>query len=97
MWQFTHKTSCEECRGNYEEDERQPPCDEKGNCPINAIDLAPENQTTIDLWHKIKAFGSDLVFTLLDLKLTKYEAEELMYNLSYIENIVNELQKQKED
>lgn len=92
-----HKISCEECRGNYEEDHREPPCEEKGNCPIHAVDLLPENQQAIDLYNKIKAFGSDLTFTLLDLKLTKFEAEELMYKLSIIENIVNEFQSQKEE
>ena len=55
----------------------------------------PENQETLDLYRKIKAFGSDLTFTLLDLTLTKFEAEELMYKLSSIENIINEFQNQK--
>lgn len=101
-----HKTACEECRSNYEEDDRYPPCEEtrpgtnggqEGHCPINAIDLLPENQEALDLWHKIKAFGSDLVFTLVDIKLTKYEAEELLYKLSLIENIINEFQNQKKE
>ena len=92
-----HKTSCEECRSNYEEDDREPPCDEKGNCPINAVDLLPENQEPLALWYQIKAFGSDLVFTLSDLTVTKIEAEELLQTMSTIEGIVNDfLNRQQE-
>ena len=97
MWQLTHKISCEECRNNYEDDDRQPPCEEKGKCPINAIELLPENQTALDLWHDIKAFGSDLVFKLTDLTLTKFEAEELMHKLSIIESIVTEFQNSEKE
>ena len=56
----------------------------------------PENQEALDLWHRIKAFGSDLVFTLLDLKLTTLEAEELLQKLSDIDGIVNEFKNQKQ-
>jgi hypothetical protein len=61
------------------------------------VDLLPENQEALDLYHKIKAFGSDLTFTLLDLKLTKFEAEELMYKLSSIENIISGFQKDQKE
>jgi Trp operon repressor len=57
----------------------------------------PENQQALDIWQEIKAFGSELVFTLLDLKLTKLEAEELLHKLTIIQNIIDEFQSQKGD
>jgi len=54
----------------------------------------PENQEALDIFHKIKAFGSDLTFTLIDLKLTKFEAEELMHKLSLIDSIICDFQNQ---
>jgi len=89
--------SCEECRANYQEDDRDPPCEEKGHCPIGAVDLLPENQEALELWHKIKAFGPELVFKLLNLKLSELEAENLLGKLSLIEATVNEFQAESKE
>jgi len=59
------------------------------------VDLLPRNQEALDIWHNIKAFGSDLVFSLSDIKLTKIEGEELLQKLSSIEGIINEFKNQQ--
>ena len=79
-----------ECRGNYQEDDRDPPCEEKGNCPINAVELLPENDQAIDLYNKIEALGADTVFRLVDLTLTSLEAEDLLEKLAMISGVIAE-------
>jgi len=59
--------------------------------------LLPENQKVLEIWQQIKAFGSDLVFTLLDLQLTRLQAEELLQKLSTIEDIINDFQNQQKE
>lgn len=61
------------------------------------MDLLPENQEPLELWHQIKAFGSDLVFTLRDMTLTRFEAQELLHKLSLIETIVNEFEQAEQE
>lgn len=61
------------------------------------MDLLPENQEPLELWHQIKTFGSDLVFTLRDMTLTQFEGEELLHKLSLIETIVNEFEQAEQE
>jgi hypothetical protein len=92
-WQIIHQTSCTECRELYEEEKRDPPCEEKGVCPISAIELLPDNQFTLDFWHKIKGLGAELVFRMLDQTLTTTEAENLLEKLSFINHVVEQTQR----
>ena len=79
-----------ECRHNYQEDDRDPPCEEKGNCPINAVELLPENDQAIDLYNKIAALGADTVFRMMDLAMTMLEAENLLEKLAMIAGVIAE-------
>ncbi|MFH2012519.1 MAG: hypothetical protein ABIJ37_07475 [Pseudomonadota bacterium] len=97
MWQFTHKTTCGECRAAYEEDDRLPPCEEKDHCPINAVDLLPECQFALDFYSKIKSLGADLVFKLEDITLSKVEAENLLDKLGFIAGTISTLNKKGEE
>jgi len=58
--------------------------------------LLPENQFAFDLYQKIKALGADVVFELMDLKLTVMEAENLLEKMVYIENVINEFQQESD-
>jgi len=55
------------------------------------VDLLPENQEVLDLWHKIKAFGAEAVFNMMDVKMTRVEAEELLERLDSVESIMAEI------
>ena len=87
------------CRGRYAEDDRDPPCEEKGNCPINAVELLPENDLAYDLYNKIDALGADTVFRMMDVTMTRVEAENLLEKLALIAGVIAEwkaTQKQSE-
>ncbi len=83
-----HNTDCAECRAAYEEDDRDPPCEEKGRCPISAVELLPENRQPVELYRLMKPFGADIVFKLLDLRLTPTAAEDLLDKLALIDATV---------
>lgn len=78
------------CRSRYEEDDRDPPCDEKGHCPTNAIDLLQENDYAYDLYKKVKLLGPETVFGLLNISLTAYEAETLLEKMFLIASVIAE-------
>lgn len=94
---MTHRTSCAQCRGNYQEDDRDPPCEEKENCPINAVELLPENDQAIDLYNKIEALGADTVFRMMDLALTRLEAENLLEKLAIIAGVIAEWKAEQKE
>ncbi len=92
---MTYRTSCAACRGNYLEDDRQPPCEEKGHCPIGAVDLLPENYQALDLYYKIEALGAETVFRMADITLTQWEAEEILEKMAQIARIISDWQAQQ--
>lgn len=85
---MTHRTSCGECRGNYLQDDRDPPCEEKDTCPINAVELLPENDLALDLYNKIEALGAETVFRMVDLTLDQAEADDLLEKMALIAGII---------
>jgi len=87
---LTHRTSCAECRGNYLEDDRDPPCEEKGICPINAVELLPENDLALNIYNNIEALGAETAFRLMGLKMTQVEAENLLDKLAKIAGTIAE-------
>ncbi len=54
----------------------------------------PENQFALDMYHRIKAFGAETVFQLIDLELSKIEADDLLEKMMLIENIRAEIQRE---
>jgi hypothetical protein len=60
------------------------------------VDLLPENQEASDLWFRIKNLGADLVWRIMDLKLTQVEAEDLLAKFEQIESIISELNQPRE-
>lgn len=51
----------------------------------------PENAEALELYRKIKAFGSDMVFQLLDLAMSRLEAEEMLERMDLIESILSDI------
>ncbi len=78
------------CRSRYEEDDRDPPCDEKGHCPTGAVELLPENDQAYDLYKKIKLLGAETVFGFSEMKLSAFEAETLLEKMFLIASIIAE-------
>jgi hypothetical protein len=66
----------------------------RGCCPIQAVELLPENQLSVDVYNKTEALGAELVFRLYNLHLTPIEAEELLEKLEVIAHTVHEVTKQ---
>ena len=71
----------------YQEDDRDPPCEK--NCPINAVELLPENDQAIDLYIRSRP-GTDTVFRMMDLAMTMLEAENLLEKLAMIAGVIAE-------
>lgn len=52
--------------------------------------MLPENDQAIDLYNKIEALGADTVFRMVDLTLTRLEAENLLEKLAMIAGVIAE-------
>lgn len=85
------------CRGRYEEGDREPPCEEKGNCITNAVELLAENVDAMEFWFTTKNLGGELAAQLTTIKLTPYEAEELTYKLNLIDDTINEFRQAEQE
>ena len=51
----------------------------------------------VDLWNKIQAIGPELTFKLVDLKLTRIEAEDLLEKLTDIAGVIAEMREEKKE
>lgn len=60
------------------------------------MDLDPENQAAVDLYWRIRRLGAELVFALSPLRLTEFEAEELLDRLAVIAEWIEADEQQKE-
>jgi len=58
------------------------------------VELTDENRQAYDLFGKIKALGSEMVFGLIDIQMHVVDAENLLERLVLIENMVAEIQNQ---
>lgn len=91
--------TCYTCRSQMEENDRDVPCDIKGldGCPYwkshgvspGAYTLTGLDQLSWEIYCRVEAFGWDMAKTLMDVKLTPYDAEQLMDKVYLIKTYEN--------
>jgi hypothetical protein len=92
-------TSCEECRAQFEKDQKDSkrklslPCDIGKPCKFGLVELFPENRLALNLYLKIKKLGWDIVSSLKPLGLTPDEGELLLEKFSIIQDAFDECAK----
>jgi len=58
--------------------------------------LWPENQIALDIYQMIQAMGPEITLQFLDLELNQREAEDLMYKLLSINQIIRQIQEEEQ-
>jgi hypothetical protein len=60
------------------------------------VDLWPENQIALDIYQMIQAMGPEITLQFLDLEFNQREAEDLMYKLLSINQIIRQIQEEEQ-
>jgi len=58
--------------------------------------LWPENQIALDIYQMIQAMGPEITLQFLDLEFNQREAEDLMYKLLSINQIIRQIQEEEQ-
>ena len=59
--------------------------------------MSPENQRALDTWNMIQAVGPEMTMRLIDIKLTKREAEDLLWKLTTINQTIRQFEAEKNE
>ena len=54
-----------------------------------------ENLLAVDVWNKIQAAGSEFTWGMMDLTLTRDQAEDLLEKLAFIAGVIRQWEAEK--